>query len=265
MVKDFKKYPLPEKWNKKTIDILKRLSVYNSTRAVKTAGIFKKHREEIQKLISTHFLLNKHNSHSAKHSELKVASWNIERGTHLDGIIHTFKNNPDLKDADVLLLTELDIGMSRSSNKNIPLELAKALNMNVFFANSYLCFSRGTPQEEVASQANTLGLHGNAILSKYPLSKAQTIALFNCKDKFRDGEKRLGNQNALLAQTKINNKTFIFCCNHLDAHSSPKQRKKQTDQILKTLKKQKLTSRPVIVGGDWNTHTYNSKSGLSLA
>ena len=50
-------------------------------------------------------------------NSISVLAWNIERGIQLDGIIEALKNEPDLRDKDLLLLTELDYGMARSGNR----------------------------------------------------------------------------------------------------------------------------------------------------
>src|SRR4030095_791396 len=43
--------------------------------------------------------------------------WNIERGIEFEGILHTLENHPKLKEADVFLLPETDMGMIRSRHR----------------------------------------------------------------------------------------------------------------------------------------------------
>ena len=45
-------------------------------------------------------------------NEIRALAWNIERGIVFDGILDALQNHTDLKDKDLLLLTELDDGMA---------------------------------------------------------------------------------------------------------------------------------------------------------
>ncbi|OGQ23554.1 MAG: hypothetical protein A3C46_02365 [Deltaproteobacteria bacterium RIFCSPHIGHO2_02_FULL_44_16] len=246
-------------------EVMLKLQGYRTLRAVKRAKLYRQHASAFTALSSLR--LKWHHpltSSVSPQKSLKMAAWNIDRGTHFDAIVNTFQKNPDLHNADILLLTELDIGMARSSNRNVPYELGKALGMNVFYGNAYLCFSKGTGAELKSNGENNLGLHGNAILSRYPLDDLHTIPLFNCKDKFRGVEKRLGSQQALLARINTENGQLYVVCAHLDAHSSPKQRQHQMRMVLNALDARNLGNTPIILGGDWNTTTYNAKSTFRL-
>ena len=59
----------------------------------------------------------------------RFVAWNIERGSQLDGQIEVFREHPYLKSADVLLLTESDVGMARSANRDVAQTLARELGM----------------------------------------------------------------------------------------------------------------------------------------
>ena len=48
---------------------------------------------------------------------LNALAWNIERGNVFEGIVDALTNHDQLKDKDVMLLTELDYGMARSGNR----------------------------------------------------------------------------------------------------------------------------------------------------
>ena len=71
-------------------------------------------------------------------------------------------------------------------------------------------------------------------------------------------EKRLGSLRALVADIEHPAGQFRAACIHLDAHSSRSHRAKQMRILLDHLKT--LPDLPVIIGGDWNTTTYNSQS-----
>ena len=57
---------------------------------------------------------------------IRALAWNLERGIKFDGIIDALKNDTELKDRDVLLLSELDHGMARSGNRFVAKEIAES-------------------------------------------------------------------------------------------------------------------------------------------
>src|SRR5262245_11001526 len=57
-------------------------------------------------------------------SVIKALAWNIERGNRFEGVVDALKNHAELKDKDVLLLTELDYGMARSGNRFVARDIA---------------------------------------------------------------------------------------------------------------------------------------------
>lgn len=189
----------------------------------------------------------------------RAVAWNVERGIYLDGIIQTLKEHPQISNADLYLVTETDAGMARSRNKNVAREMALALGMNYFFAPSYLNLCKGNSVEAHYDGVNELGLHGNAILSRYPLEDLRIISLPNCKDKMKGKEKRLGCQKALIATVCLPSKKMTAVCAHLDAHSSHRQRAHQMKLILEAVKDD---PNPVLLGGDLNTCTYNANHAL---
>ena len=75
----------------------------------------------------------------------RVVAWNIERGTHLEAQIETFRSHSQLRDADVLLITEADCGMARSRNRMAPEILARELGMTLAFAPCYIAFGKADP------------------------------------------------------------------------------------------------------------------------
>ena len=73
--------------------------------------------------------------------------------------------------ADVVLLTELDVGMARSGNRHTVRELARTMGAGYAFGVEYVELGLGDDREKAwhAGESNAVGLHGNAILSKAPL------------------------------------------------------------------------------------------------
>jgi len=190
----------------------------------------------------------------------RAVCWNIERGIEFEGILHTLECHPLLKEGDVFLLPETDMGMIRSANRNVARELAERLKLNYYFVPTYLNFSKGNGTEIHFEGDNTLGIHGNAVLSRYPLSDFKRVPLHNNKDKMRGKEKRLGSQQALICTAAFPQGDVRIVCAHLDAHSSKRHRKDQMAKIMAALKE--LEPLPTLFGGDLNTTTYNSRTAF---
>jgi endonuclease/exonuclease/phosphatase family metal-dependent hydrolase len=190
----------------------------------------------------------------ASRSRYRFVAWNLERGLELDGQLEAFRSHPYLRTADVLLLTETDAGMARSRNRDVAREIARELGFHYAFVPCYLNLSKGAGLEYYSEGENDLGLHGNAIVSRYPLRDVRLIRLKNGTDKMAGREKRLGSQAAVVAEIEFPNYRLTAVCAHLDANSSQRHRAAQMRAILDGLD----ANLPAALGGDWNTSTYNS-------
>jgi endonuclease/exonuclease/phosphatase family metal-dependent hydrolase len=184
----------------------------------------------------------------------RIVAWNLERGIELDGQLEALRRHPYLRGADLWLLTETDVGMARSGNRDVARTLARELGLHYAFAPCYINLAKGAGREYDASGENTLGLHGNAILSRYPLERARVISLENGKDKMAGREKRLGNQAALAADVALPGLGLTAVAVHLDAQSTQRHRRNQMGDILEALE----GSTRAVIGGDWNTTTHDS-------
>ncbi len=189
---------------------------------------------------------------------LRATAWNVERGTQLQGIVEMLAQHPRMRDSDVLMLTEVDLGMARSGNRHVSREIARRLALNYAFANCYVSLVKGSGLEVHVDGENTLALHGNALFSRFPMKQAQAIALPPGKDLMAGKEKRLGYQQAVAAVVDHPEGAFWAVSLHLDAHCTQRHRWLQMKRVLDRLAA--LQPRlPVLIGGDWNTSTYNSK------
>ena len=197
----------------------------------------------------------------ARPPEVRAVAWNLERGIELDGIVEACRREPLLGQADVLLLTEIDYGMARTSNRHVAQEMARRLELNYVFAPCYLALTKGAGIEADTDGENTQALHGNAIMSPYPLEHAHTIALPNGKDKMAGREKRLGSQRAIVAEVDHPRGCFRAVTVHLDAHSSQRHRHRQMRIVLDHLESLR-PALPVLIGGDWNTTTHDASRAL---
>ncbi len=190
----------------------------------------------------------------------RFLAWNIERGIEYESQLREFKGHAYLRSADVLLLTETDVGMARSGNRNIARELARELGLNYAFAPCYLNLSKGAGVEHEADGENDVGLHGNALLSRYPLRNTRRIALGNGRDKMRGREKRLGQQAAIIADVELPGLPLTACSVHLDAQSRQRHRRDQMELVITGLP----SAGPAVIGGDWNTTTFDSSSARAV-
>ncbi len=191
----------------------------------------------------------------------RAVAWNIERGRHFKGVLEILGQHPEISQSDIFLITEADLGMARSSNRNVARELCQQLGLNYYFVPSYINLSKGCGHEAEYDGDNKLGIHGNAIFSRYPLKNFRTANLPNGKDKMRGNEKRIGHQRAVICDVELGKQTLTLACAHLDAHSSQFHRRLQLEQVINTLDETN-TQQPTLIGGDWNTCTYNSSRAV---
>jgi endonuclease/exonuclease/phosphatase family metal-dependent hydrolase len=148
--------------------------------------------------------------------------------------------------------------MARSGNRFVAKEIADALGMHYAFAPVYIALQKGSGVEEFAEGENTNSIHGLAMFSRYPMKNVHAIPLPNGKDKMWGKEKRIGHLRALFADIKHPAGEFRGVTVHLDAHCSRAHRRLQMKIILDHL--DTLPPMPTILGGDWNTTTFNSQN-----
>lgn len=189
----------------------------------------------------------------------RLVAWNLERGIQFEGQLDAMRNHPYLASADAFLLTETDVGMARSGNRNVARDLARKLGLDYAFVPSYLNLAKGAGVENDASGENAVGLHGNAVLSRYPIRHVRPVLLGNGRDKMRGREKRIGQEAAVLANIGFPGLDMTVCAVHLDAQSRQHHRRDQMRMVLDALP----PSGPAVIGGDWNTTTFDSSSARS--
>jgi len=192
---------------------------------------------------------------------LRAVAWNIQRGARLDDLRRAVAA-PPFAGADLLLLSEVDVGLGRSGNRNVARELAEALGMNYAFGVSYLALTDDFGDDS-AGRENTLALSGAAILSRHPIGRVENIDVPEVRDKFHSSEKRLGKKRALLAEIGLPDGPLAVAACHLDSNASPAQRAHQLAGVLDSVDRSGVTR--ALVGGDFNTSTYDLSSTLALA
>ncbi|MER3430857.1 MAG: hypothetical protein C4325_01565 [Blastocatellia bacterium] len=230
----------------------------DSTRELAARPIAEEIRPQAERILNSIVAANYSELDGGQDRVIHALAWNLERGIMLDGIISAFELHPKLTARDVLLLTELDYGMARSGNRFVAYEIARRLRLNYAFAPVYIALQKGSGVEADLPGENTNSIHGLGLFSRWPLKNISAIPLPNGKDKMSGKEKRLGFLRALVAEIAHPAGEFRAVTVHLDAHCSRNHRKRQMKIILDYL--ETLPPMPTLIGGDWNTTTFNSQS-----
>ncbi len=194
------------------------------------------------------------NSYSSRPNDyLRIVVWNTERGRGWREGVQLIASNPALHDPDIILLGEMDLGMARSYNEHTTKEFAAALKMNYGYGVEFLELTKGEAEErEKYPGENEWGYHGNAILSKYPLTNLRMIRFPGIEIWYNHFQKRLGGRMALFADIMINGRTVTFISTHLESTGNDKRlRQSQMNMILNEVKKN-CRGVPIVIGGDFN-------------
>ncbi len=193
---------------------------------------------------------------------LNVAAWNIERCKRVPETAHVLRES----EADIVLATEMDLGMARSGQNHTTRDLAEALGMGYTFGVEFVELGTGDPYEtEIFKDVpNMYGLHGNAILSRYAMENVALLPLDAGGQWFTDTPKnddqfRIGGRMAMAAQ--IGGVTFVAV--HYESESDAQGRADQTRRMLDLIA-QEYGKGPCIIGGDMNTAAFvgQSMSGI---
>jgi endonuclease/exonuclease/phosphatase family metal-dependent hydrolase len=201
-----------------------------------------------------------------------------------------------LQSADVLVLNEVDWGMKRSDYRAVVKDLADALKMNWAYGVEFVevdpkilgtqSFANVENQDErkeleglfSVDKSRLLGLHGTAILSRYPLRDVRLVPFEYQAYDWYNGEKKYGSIEAgkrkgaslvfgeeIVREVRRGGRTNLIAtidvpdlpggqvtivAAHLENRTTPKGRVKQMDEILALIKP---ISHPVVVAGDMNT------------
>jgi endonuclease/exonuclease/phosphatase family metal-dependent hydrolase len=258
---------------------------------------------------------------------VRVVTWNIERGLEYDAIQSAFTNPTRfgslidsslyprgsaarkeilqqvalMKQADVILLNEVDWGMKRTEYRNVVADLAAAMGMNYAYGVEFVevdpialgieKFEELSPADAAkvgdeisVDQSRYRGLHGTAILSRFPLKNVRLEPFQHQphdwykeelesvkpleKGRRKAGEIAFGEKiqrevrrggrmmlSAEIADTRIPGGQMTVVATHLEEKTKPEGRRKQLEELLARIKDK---NSPVVVAGDMNTSTHDS-------
>jgi hypothetical protein len=153
----------------------------------------------LDQLLITPLIVNDTSSALGADQTIRIACWNINNGLEWpmieaalrdprefkalverervvseEGWKKAAKELADLRSADVIILNEVDLGMPRTAYANVAGELADALGMNYAYGVEFVelgPLSDSTEYHNVDT-SRYRGLHGNAVLSRFPIRAA---------------------------------------------------------------------------------------------
>jgi endonuclease/exonuclease/phosphatase family metal-dependent hydrolase len=182
---------------------------------------------------------------------LRLAVWNIERGRDPEAIAALISSTG----ADVALLSEVDIGMGRTSNRDVAREIGACIGAGSVFGVEFveLALGKTADLERAEASGNTRGLHGNAIVGRTALDRPEVIRLDDGGAWFTQarGEPRVGGRCAVAAAIALDGTTVDLVSVHLESHSDGALRAEQMASLFERIDAR--GSGPAIVAGDLNT------------
>ena len=187
---------------------------------------------------------------------VKAAHWNIEHGNRYESIERALRDQEDLRDADVIFLNEVDLGMARAGNRDVAGDLARALGRHGLWAPLFLETTRGRDDDAdlAAGRPNQESLFGLALLSRWPFGEVRLIELPSPETYQFEVERMLGRHIGLVARVERPGAPFVAVASHLEVHRTRADRATQVRTLLQTLDSDSL---PVLFAGDFNSHTFD--------
>jgi endonuclease/exonuclease/phosphatase family metal-dependent hydrolase len=185
---------------------------------------------------------------------LSVFSWNAER------LKYARPSQALLGSVlpDIALLTEVDIGMARSGNRHTVRDLAQHFDLGYVYALEFAELGLGDERESQwhRGQRNEFGYHGNAILSRLPLTNVFAVRLDEGAHWFigfdDHDQRRIGFRNAVGARTMIDDQPLWCVSAHFENRATPDMRVAQARLLVDALN-ERAGSEPIVIGGDFNT------------
>lgn len=257
---------------------------------------------------------------------VRVVQWNIEEGLEYEAISAAFSDakrfaklldssaypngSQDrktilqqvalMKQADVIVINEVDWGMKRTDYRNVAADLATALRMNYAYGVEFIevdPIALGTERFEEVSvedreklereiavdKSRYRGLHGSAILSRFPLENVRLQPFENqphdwykeelesvrpeeagkrkagelvFREKIQRQVRRGGRMmlTAEIADQRLPGGRMTIVATHLEDKTKPKGRRQQLNELLNRIG---TTNTAVVVAGDMNTSTHD--------
>jgi endonuclease/exonuclease/phosphatase family metal-dependent hydrolase len=178
---------------------------------------------------------------------LRVMAWNVERGMTLSAQLAAFADG-SLPMPDILLVSEVDRGCTRSGDTNVAWDYAAALGMNHVYGVEFIELPR--PGDAITATCE----HGNAIFSKYPIGNVELLRHTVNESWYETDEPRLGGRMALMADIRVGDRLLRVAALHFESgvEDGPK-RAAQAAELADALNAQ---ANPSLAAGDTNAGLY---------
>ncbi|MBV8673045.1 MAG: endonuclease/exonuclease/phosphatase family protein [Acidobacteriaceae bacterium] len=179
---------------------------------------------------------------------IRIVDWNINRGLKLSGIVEFLRG----AGADLILLQECDLNARRTQRTNIAQEIARKLQMNYVFGREF--------QELTQGSSDSPAYHGQATLSRWPLSNARIIRFKDQSSFWRPKwflpdieplQERLGGRMALVTEMDAGGRTVVSYNFHLESRGNDRLRCSQLFECLNDARRYNARL-PLLVAGDFN-------------
>ncbi len=190
---------------------------------------------------------------------LRIVDWNIDRGQQLQGVTDFLVG----VNADIVILQEVDLNARRTHRLNIAETIARKLKMNYVFGREF--------QELVQGSKDSPAYHGQATLSKWPISNSRLIR-FSRQSHFwqphwflpriEPFQERLGGRIALVAEINVAGNKIITYNLHLESRGNDEVRVSQLAEVLSDTACWNA-DRAIVVAGDFNLDA--SKEAVAFA
>jgi endonuclease/exonuclease/phosphatase family metal-dependent hydrolase len=132
--------------------------------------------------------------------------------------------------------------------------------MSYAFGVEFLELTKGDALEMEVAGENTQSLHGNAILSRWPLLRARVIRLPVKCDWREPQQARIGGRMALIAEVETSSGAVVLASTHLENRTTPDGRREQMKAVLEVVRE----APRAIVAGDLNTSTIDPDDSKQL-
>ena len=187
---------------------------------------------------------------------LKAVHWNIEHGNWYEQVECALRTHEELRDADLFLFNEIDLGMARAGNRDVTGDLACALGFHAVWAPLFLETTAGRDDDirMAAGHPNQEALFGLGVLSRWPIADTRVLELPSPEQYQFDVERMIGRHIALIATVDRPGAPFVAVSTHLEVHRTRVRRALQMREILRGIADERL---PVLLAGDFNSHTFD--------
>lgn len=175
-----------------------------------------------------------------------LAAWNIQQGHEPESVVDKLLK----AQIDIALLSECDIGVERTQYIHVVEQIATKMSADYAFATEFIELEHGLDE----SKPQPAGLHGNAIISRYPIEDLQLIRLVREADWFiapRTKLRRVGSRCGLIARLRLPFGSLVVAVTHFESDCGPQGRQRQAEQFFSAVSRY-AGDCPVVIGGDFN-------------